>query len=257
MELLLNISIIYSIKTLYCIPKRYSALFYIYFLSPCILYNALFNTNIVSQRYVKFLRLLCYPEAKYNIKYNGSCKGYHQLQKKCYDKDEILQMLLKVFNLYVKYYGIHSIYLLMFKKYSLLKTCNLECRNILQSTSFLFLQNLFQRIALCNTYDLRVMDTLLVTSLCSYPIVFENISRVSQINTMMLSNILIGGINKFYKTQKPQLTTILLLLTFLKTKHINKATLCLSIANALTECKINFKLDEDCPMMSIPWHPFI
>lgn len=271
MEILINICIIYSIKTLYCIPKRYSQLFYIYCMSPYILYNALFNTNLVSYKYVKFLRLLCYPEANTNITYTGNCKGYHQLQKKCYDINEFKQMFLKVFSLYTKYYSIHSLYLAIFKRYSLRKICHLECKNIIQSTSFLFFQNALQRIALCNVSNLKLLDTILVTSLCSYPILFENVSRVSQINTMMLSNVVISFINKFYKTHKINITTLFLLLSFYKTRKINTVTLCLSLLNALTEYKLSNlisecrnlskitinKFNEESPIMSIPWHPFL
>ena len=235
LDIFINICIIYSIKSLYIVPKEYSKLFYIYFCSPLVLCNGFYNTQVVSKKYWKFLITLCYPNIKQIVTYEGDCSAVHTHKKDCYNLTEFNKMLQNIFLLYLKYYSLHGIYLLCLKKQGLKDVLNKEILNIFKSTSFLFLKNLFQRLVIFSIPNIKPVPMYLLSSLCSNPIIFENESRVSQINTMMLSNITIGGINKFVEKYKNNITLILLLLSFYKRKKLHNPTLMLSIINGLTE----------------------
>jgi hypothetical protein len=264
-EILINICIIYSIKRLYTIPKGYSQLFYILFCSPIVLCNGLYNTNVVSKKYWKFLRLLSYPDIKDVSPYKGNCDNFHPYQKDCYDLIQFNRMFNTVSFLYLKYYSIHGIYLLIFKGQGLKNVLFKEVSNMVKSTSFLFLQNALQRLALCSIPNIQPRYMYLITTACSSPIIFENESRVSHINTMMLSNITIGSINKFLQNYKNNITLVLFLTTLYKNKKLHIPTLILSILSGLTQyslpkCKSQSnksKVDEYCPVLDLPWHPFL
>lgn len=262
-ELLINICIIYSVKRLSTIPKGYSQLFYILFCSPIVLCNGLYNTNIVSKKYWKFLRLLSYPDVK-DVSYKGNCDNFHPYEKNCYDLNQFNKMFNNISLLYLKYYSIHGIYLLVFKRQGFRNVLFKEVSNMVKSTSFLFLQNALQRLTLCSIPNIQPRQMYLITSACSTPIIFENESRVSHINTMMLSNITIGSINKFLQNYKNNITLILLLTTLYKNKKLHIPTLILSIVSGLTQyslprCKSTHKVDNNdyCPILDMPWHPFL
>lgn len=266
---IVNIFILYSIKRLYFIPNKYSKLFYIYVSSPLILCNGLYNTQIVSNKYWKFLRLLSYPDAKKYIAYQGNCTPFHTGIKNCYEISQFYKMIKNITLLYFKYYSIHAGFLIFLKHKNIKTVFITELINILQSTSFLFFQNFFQRLFLCTVPNITPFSMYFITSLSSYPVIFENKSRISQINTMMLSNVVIGSIDRFFKHYKNNIALLLLLSTLFKNKKFDKVTLFLSIITGITEYTSVPKLIKTTPKLikqtissnkhfNIPyWHPFL
>lgn len=266
-DILINICIIYSIKRLYIVPRGYSQLFYILFCSPIVLCNGLYNTNVVSKKYWKFLKLLSYPDIK-DVSYKGSCDNFHPYEKNCYELIQFNRMFNTISSLYLKYYSIHGMYLLIFKGQGLKTVLFKEVSNMIKSTSFLFLQNALQRLALCSIPNIQPKYMYLITSACSTPIILENESRISHINTMMLSNIAIGSINKFLQNYKNNITLILLLTTLYKNKKVHIPTLILSILSVVTQYGLpkcnksknesnESKVNQYCPVLYLPWHPFL
>jgi hypothetical protein len=267
-DTLINICIIYSVKELYIIPTQYSKIVYIALLSPLVICNGFYNTGVITNKYWKFLRSMCYPTSP-QVTYNGECNIYHR--NEC--SNSLLQRdysitFKKITSMYFKYYLIHGIYLGVFKKYPLRIILTKELENWLRSSSFLFFQNVFQRLAMCKINNIHPLKLYSITTLCSSFILFEHISRVKQINTMMISNVSISLFNNYCKPYKNQLTFILLMLTFSKNKYrpyLKLPTLLLAIINALHEynspknsVKLPVVVTEEIPIASLPpWHPFL
>jgi hypothetical protein len=229
-----DICIIYCTKELYIIPNKYSNLLYALIISPLVICNGFYNTGIVSQRYWRFLRNMCYPHSGEKITYDGNCSVYHN--KECSNtllKNDYLYTLHKVTLMYLKYYLLHGTYLLLFKKRPVTKVLMKEFENWFRSSAFLFLQNVLQRFFMCKLSNISIIHLYLITFLSSNCILFENISRVTQINTMMLSNMIISVSNNYYKSYKNKLSLLLLMLTFSKNKYIKIQTLLLSIVNGI------------------------
>jgi hypothetical protein len=266
-----DICIIYSTKELYVIPSKYSKLLYISIISPLVICNGFYNTGVVTQRYWRFLRSMCYPHSGEKLTYDGDCHIYHN--KECSNtllKHDYLYTLHKITFMYFKYYVIHGLYLLIFKKRPISKVLIKEFENWFRSSAFLFLQNAFQRFYMCKVPEISNISTIhlyLITFFSSNFILFENTGRVKQINTMMLSNMIISVSDNYYKPYKNTLTFLLLMLTFSKNKYIKIPTLILSIINGLQEYKSKlpsiYTLDkeehiDDIPILSLPpWHPFL
>ena len=279
MNTFVNICLIYGIKKFYCIPNSQSKLFYIYCMSPIVLCNGIFSTNVVSKKYWKFLRMLSYPRAKGEITYeNGNCTIFHEKPGDCYNMEEFKDMFKNIFLLYFNYYSLHGIYLLTLKKYRINDILLKEVKNMIQSTSFLFLQNFFQRIILCSIKDIKYYEMYFLTSMCSNPVILEKTSRVTQINTMMLSNVIIGIIDKYFTNCKNKITLVFILFTFYKNKKLDIPALLFSIINGLREYtsikkqitntfykprnilsrNLNITKNEDSfSILSVPWHPFL
>jgi hypothetical protein len=262
MDVIINICLLYSIKCVYIIPSKYSKVMYIYIYSPLIICNGLYRTNIVSYKYWNFLIKLSFPNCINYSKYNNNCKDLHKT--KCYNLSEFNQMFKKICSLYFKYYSINYIFLKFTKPKN--GQLYLNIINFIQSTLFLFLQNFLQRFGLCSTSNLTPFYMYSLTSLCSIPIIFENINRVSQINIMMLSNIIIGIFDKFLKKQKNIVSFILLFLTIFKHKRIHYNILKYAIINGLIQSNITKSIKKigsnliDSNKDNIilpPWHPFL
>ena len=260
-ELFINICYIYSIKRLYIIPHRYSKILYIFLLSPTIISNGFLNTGFVSKKYWNFLRNLCYPNSK-SITYDGDCSIYHT-HYNCNTsliKDYKIT-LNRIISLYFKYYSIHGLCSIILQKSPSFKKVFInELYNFIQSTSFLFLQNISQRLMMCHFKQLSSISLYGITSLSSLCIYLENNNRVSQINTMMISNLIIEIMNKHSKRFKSYLAILLLMLTFSKNKYIHTSSFILSIINGISDYTPNKKINilmEDTPILNLPWHPFL
>jgi hypothetical protein len=109
---------------------------------------------------------------------------------------------------------------------------------------------------MCNIKNLSYVGLYIGTTVSSIPICIENIKRVNQINTMMISNVVI------------EIGTLLLILSFSKERSIHLPTVALSIINGINESDtfgspwklVNKELHvlmDDTPILSIPWHPFL
>lgn len=266
-EVLLNIIYIYSIKRLYTVHPKYSKLLYIFFLSPLIISSGFFNINVVSKKYWNFLRNMCYPNSK-SLIYNGTCSNYHTRCSTTYLANDAKSIFNKIIYLYLKYYVIHGIYSILVLNKSYNYIIKKECYNCIQSTLFLFLQNILQRLFMCNIKNLSYVGLYIGTTVSSIPICIENIKRVNQINTMMISNVVIEIINNYYKKSKTFIGTLLLILSFSKERSIHLPTVALSIINGINESDtfgspwklVNKELHvlmDDTPILSIPWHPFL
>jgi hypothetical protein len=258
-----DICIIYCTKELYIIPNKYSKLLYAVVISPLVIGNGFYNTGIITTKYWKFLRNMCYPHSGEKLTYDSDCSIYHN--EECSNtllKNDYLYTLHKITSMYFKYYLIHGTYLLIFKKTPITKVLIKEFENWVRSSAFLFLQNVFQRFSMCKIPNISIIHLYLITFLSSNCIFFESINRVKQINTMMLSNMIISTSDNYYKPYKNKLTFILLMLTFSKNKYIKIPTLLLSIVNGIQEYKDNKDIIPKCltdetPIMSMSWHPFL
>jgi|688.fasta_scaffold612621_1 hypothetical protein len=229
-----DICIIYCTKEITNKGIPYSKLLYSLVISPLVICNGFYNTGIITTKYWKFLRNMCYPHSGERLTYNGNCSIYHN--KECSHtlmKNDYLYTLHKITSMYFKYYLIHGAYLLIFKKRPIIKVLIKEFENWFRSSTFLFLQNALQRFFMCKVPNISIIHLYLITSLSSNCIFFENTSRVTHINTMMLSNMIISMTDTYYKSYKNNITFILLMITFSKNKYIKIPTLLLSIVNSI------------------------
>ena len=198
------ILIIYTVKRWNKLPAKYAKLMYM-FLSPLLLTRAFLESDLISNRYRRFLLSFTYPNApfKQNFKY-GSCESVHSSDETCNDliRKEWKVTVRNVINLYTRFYIVQALLLMLLTRTVHLKTrISDTVKSILRSTMFLGGQTLLQRHILCaaNQYGIQI-DKPTMFGLCavgSVPVVFERSHRVRQINGLMICHLIIGTMRKY------------------------------------------------------------
>lgn len=240
MDIINSSIIIYSIKSDFLKNKFNPKLLYIFLYSPVLLTTGFFYKDIVSFNYWKFLLSLTFPEynckkIKNNIEENNTeCKLYHKNENSCYLAfyNNYTKTIIRTSSMYSKFYIINTLFnvLTVNKTKNKVQLLINTISSILYSTVFLSGQTILMRILLCNTNLKSKILLYFISLISSLPILFERNTRVIQVNNMIISNLVIGCLKKLNTSN--YIYKIIILLTILKEKKINKLNILLSLLNS-------------------------
>ena len=200
-----NTAIIYAVKRLNRLPVKHSKLYYITFFSPLLLTRALWSEDVVSFHYKRFLMSLTYPDAK-KITRNDvfrHCSDIHMPTDSCLNSffENVKRTIKKTFLMYLKVYGANFLFaVLLSKKFRNRKLVKTYIENLVRSTLFLCCQTILSRALMCLVSNKKISPTAaklyLINMVGAIPIVFERKVRTKQLNSLILSHLIIGQLRK-------------------------------------------------------------
>lgn len=204
---------IYCVKRHYKLSPVWSKFLYILVFSPVMLTRALWEHDTISYKYRHFLMSITYPEcALYDKDVYRGCKNAHQNDCIVDLKNNFPRMFRRIFRTYYNFYFIHTLVNVIsaWRKNKLNKEVfktilSKGMLNIVRSTIFLLSQTTIQRVALCtsqkysrreNQSQITPLKIYLLSVIGSLPILIERPSRVKQINSLLISHLIVGSLNK-------------------------------------------------------------
>lgn len=234
MDDIINSSIIiYCVKSLQNKIIINQKLLYIFLYSPILLTTGFFYKDIVSYNYWKFLFKLTFPEYKRDMLCNKiiNCKIYHEEENECNKAliNNCIKTIVISSKVYTKFYILNGLFSILTKNKSFLKVLYNTFYSIIYSTLFLSLQTILIRFLLCNSNCQNKIHVYIISVISSLSILFERDNRVNQINSMITSNLIIGYLKKYNNNY---IYKIILLLTLLKDRKVNKANVILSLLSS-------------------------
>lgn len=199
-------AVIYTVKRWNIVPVGYAKPTYIFLLSPLLLTEALWNNDSICYQYKRSLMYLTYPDCKMtpDKKYR-KCSDVHNPEKSCRDafiKNSVIT-ISRALKMYSKFYIFQALF-------ALVLTCRSRERakviirtalvNTLRSSLFISGQTILQRLLLCGSSAYHINITpwklYLMSVIGSIPILLERSFRTQQLNSLIISHLIVGQMKK-------------------------------------------------------------
>lgn len=199
-------AVIYAVKRWNIIPVGYAKPTYILFLSPLLLTEALWNNDSICYQYKRSLMYLTYPDCKMtpDKKYR-KCSDVHIPEKSCREafiKNSIVT-ISRALKMYSKFYIFQALFALVLTCRSRGKAKDIILTalvNTIRSTLFISGQTILQRLLLCasSAYNINLSPWKLyvMSVIGSVPVFMERKFRTQQLNSLIISHLIVGQLKK-------------------------------------------------------------
>lgn len=207
-------AVVYSIRRVNNVPLDLGKWVYLLLLSPYMLSRSLWTHDEISYKYRHFLTSLTYPECNLAKKQVfRHCNTFHSDELSCTKAfaSNFLKTIKSVWKMYLRLYTIQTlIFMFLSRKRMDKKRACLMVKsglsNAVRSSCFLGGQAMLQRVLLCLMgkmgMDVTPRTFYLISILGSLPIFFEREFRVKQVNSIILSQVIVGQMRKWKRSEE-------------------------------------------------------